>query len=428
MSRKRKTNAGKRRRPAPPPRAPLAAPSVRETLATAGVTLRPVGSARPAVAAPVVTPAAPPPPPPAGAVEAFVARNAPEVVGVTYWFDPPPQPSVQAVTLRLVGRRLDLGGESGPRDRFVHEETWTDVLAGSGPVAVTTKIRDVTTGEWQVDAHAYATPPGVESVTAARREVPVCRAAWSWRRWRVTAAPAAPVKTRLAPLVHPPAVLLGSWPALVVLGIVLALVTQSLVLAAESVRWAHTLTVSLLGVLGGAVGAKGWYVLLHRTDGRRDGWAIQGFVAGLALTAPLLLWLLSVPVGAYLDASAPALLFGMATGRIGCFLTGCCAGRPTVSRWGVWSSNRTVAARRIPVQPLESLLAATVGVAALAVVLTTGAKHGAVFVAALAAYTLIRQSLLLLREEQRRSRHGTRLIAAAAATALAAAVAAAALT
>lgn len=72
----------------------------------------------------------------------------------------------------------------------------------------------------------------------------------------------------------------------------------------------------LLGVLAVAVGQGAVRAaVLHRR--RRDGWAIQGFLAGPLLTAPLLLWLLSAPAGAYLDASAPGLLFGIATERMG---------------------------------------------------------------------------------------------------------------
>lgn len=427
MSRKRKKTGGRPGRAggtAPTPSSRVTQPTparVSDIVASASRSARPSSTA--------ATPAVDPPPPtePAGALEAFVARVAPEVVGISYTFDPPAQPSSQVVTLRLSGRRLGVAGRPGLGDTFVHEEAWAGVVGGSGPVAVTTKVRDVTPGDWQVDAQAYTSPAGSAVSAGARRRLPVQPAAWSWRRWRITATSSAPVTTRLAPLVRPPAVVLGSWLALVVTGIAVALVTQALVLAAESVPLAHTLIVSLSGVLAGAVGAKLWYVVLHRADGRRDGWTIQGFVTGLTAAVLPLLWLSTVPVGPYLDASAPGLLFGMAAGRVGCFLTGCCAGRPTASRWGVWSSNRAVCARRVPVQPMESVLAGTAGVAALAAVLAAGPRHGSVFVAALAFYTLIRQSLLLLREEPRRTRLGAPLVAAGAAAMLVAAVVVAAL-
>ena len=397
------------------------APTVADTLAAAGVSF---GPAQPTPAAAGTAPAEPPVP--TGALEAFVQRNAPEVVGVTYRVEPPTQPPVHAVTVRLAGERVDVDGRRGPGDTFVHEESWEGLLGGRA-ATLTVKVRDVTPGQWQVRAQAFAAAPGVAGQRGARHSVPVQRASWSWRRWRVADVPAEPVATRLAPFVPTPAVLLGSWMALVVLGILVALVTQTLVLRALSVRVSHALPVSLLAVAAGAVGAKAWYMVLHRRAGKRDGWCIQGLVAGFAVSAPLLLWAFGVPAGPYLDASAPALLVGMAIGRVGCFLTGCCAGRPSRSRWAVWASNRVVCTRRVPVQLLESLLALAVGVATLVAVLAAGPRHGFILVAGLAAYTMIRQGLLLLREERRQSRRGAPMIAAVATVALLAAVTAAAL-
>lgn len=210
--------------------------------------------------------------------------------------------------------------------------------------------------------------------------------------------------------------------ALVVFGIALGLAMQLAILAAEHVQVGRAIPVSLLVVLAGVVGGKAWYMLLHRRERRRDGWALQGFVTGVTVTAPILLWLLAVPAGPYLDAAAPALMFGAATGRLGCFLTGCCAGRPTASRWGIWSSNRRIGARRVPIQLIEAALALAVGVGVLAAIAQVGFQHGGLFVVAVAAYTALRQSLLLLREEGRQSRLGPRVIAATATATLIVAV------
>jgi len=99
-----------------------------------------------------------------------------------------------------------------------------------------------------------------------------------------------------------------------------------------------------------------------------------------------------------LDVAAPGLLFGMTIGRFGCFFGGCCAGRPTASRWGLWASDRRLGMRRIPTQLLESALAGIVGLAALLGVLTTTPHPaGVVFIGALAAYTFGRQLLFPLR-------------------------------
>ncbi len=351
-----------------------------------------------------------------GAPQTYVERIAPSVVGVTYWFDPPRQPPVQSVTVRLTGRRLDVPGNRGPRDCFLHDETLAGIVGGSGPIAITMKIRDLNPGSWTVSARTLPNND-IERRHTARigraksPVVPVYRAEWSWRRWRVAAAPSMPVGTCLAPFVRQPAVIIGSWLAFVVVGIALALVTQQVVIAVDGLRLSHVLTVSILALLSGVLGAKAWFMVIHREEQRREGWCIQGFVTAIAAVAPMLLAVLRVPIGAFLDAIAPGLMIGLAVGRLGCFLTGCCAGRPTGRRWGVWSSNRTVGARRIPTQLMESLLALGAGLTILVIVLTSGVHHGAWFIAAVAAYTLIRQAILRLREERRQSRLGSPLLA-----------------
>jgi len=79
------------------------------------------------------------------------------------------------------------------------------------------------------------------------------------------------------------------------------------------------------------------------------------FYGGLAAAIPTAWWLLRrwrLPIGLALDCFTPALAVGHAIGRIGCFLNGCCYGKPTEAWWGVtflWSE-----ARRHPTQLIES--------------------------------------------------------------------------
>lgn len=79
----------------------------------------------------------------------------------------------------------------------------------------------------------------------------------------------------------------------------------------------------------------------------RAGMCIQGFV--LAAIAGLVAgsYLSGFDVGAALDLSVAGLMFGMVIGRFGCFFGGCRAGRLTASRWGLWSSDRRLGARRV---------------------------------------------------------------------------------
>jgi phosphatidylglycerol---prolipoprotein diacylglyceryl transferase len=131
-----------------------------------------------------------------------------------------------------------------------------------------------------------------------------------------------------------------------------------------------------------------------------------------------------LPKGAFLSAATPALLIGMGIGRHACFWAGCCTGRPTASRRGIWSSDRRLGCRRMPVQLLEAWTALAVGAASLGVVLARGLpRSGPVAVISLAAYTPVRQAILGLRDEPRHWRYGRTVTASLAALALIAGVA-----
>lgn len=358
-----------------------------------------------------------------GRLESLLERSAPEVVTASCWFEPPPQPPRQSVTIQFSGRRLEATGRPTAGDRFVHHEVVDGVVAGAGPVAVTAQVGGVRPGHWLVRARVVSCRPDERPQTdrqADRRRsvTSIHPAQWSWRRWRISRGTPAPIATGLAPFAGRPAVIPGSWAALAALGIALALITQALLVPAD-LDLGRVLTISLLALLAGAIGAKAWFVILHRHERRREGWCVQGLVAGVLVAAPPLLVLLSIPPGVFLDASTPGLMLGLAVGRIGCFFTGCCAGRQSSSRWAIWSSNRRVGARRVPTQLLESALALTIGTASLTELLAFGTRRGTLFVAAIAVYTLLRQGLLRLREERRRSRHGLLLVTAAAAAVLA---------
>jgi len=230
------------------------------------------------------------------------------------------------------------------------------------------------------------------------------------------------VSTCLTPFARVPGILPGMWGAMVTLGIVVALVLQFLVIAGAHLAVDPMLMVSLVAIVVGIVSAKAWFIVLHRREHRLEGWCIQGFITGATLAAVILLVVLNVPTGVFLDVTAPGLLLAMAVGRVGCFFAGCCGGPPTASRWGVWSSDQRVGARRIPTQLLESLLALSLGLLVLVAVMSHGPMGGTFFVAGLAAYTLGRQGLLRLRAEPRKSRLGGLATSALAAFVLIAAV------
>lgn len=323
-----------------------------------------------------------------------LADAEPQALAVTFWFDTAPTGVPFPLTIRIFGRRAGLTHKAGPKDRFDVHTSVDRVVPGSGRIAVTTRIVDIAPGEWRVTARLVRDPnrPG----EAGRRRPG--RAAIGETGW-------APAMQVLAPGVR-----LGAWPALVTAGAAAALSVQVLLAAHAQLSVTRLLWVSLAACLLGVAGAKLYYLVWHPAQWRkplRAGMCIQGFVLaaivgllGGALVADL-------GVGMTLDVSTPGLMFGMTVGRFGCFFGGCCAGRPTASQWGLWSSDRRIGARRIPTQLLEALLATIIGVGALITVWTGNSQPaGVAFVAVIAAYTLGRQLLFPLRDLPRQTAHG----------------------
>jgi len=81
------------------------------------------------------------------------------------------------------------------------------------------------------------------------------------------------------------------------------------------------------------------------------------FLGGMLLVIPALLWYLRrrhLPFWRIGDLWAPSLAIGLAIGRIGCFMAGCCYGKPTGVKWGVVFSNPdSLAPLGIPLHPTQ---------------------------------------------------------------------------
>ncbi len=374
----------------------------------------------PAAAEPETPPAAEP-----DDLPRWAAKAAEELLTVSYWLDPGETGDPFSATIRFTGRRSDLTGKPQPRDSFSVDETVNGIVPGSGPVAVTAEIRGVSAGQWSVtarpaprtEARRYrAYPPPAEDPAAASR-VP-----WP-RRVTIPAQTTGSVHTAMLLRTKVPGVIRFAYATLVSLGVLVGLGLEALLLSGGHYSLLRPMVFSAIAIVAGVIGGKGWYVAVHR--GRKfDGWCIQGFVAGAAVVvAAAALAGPGLPAGAFLAAAAPALLIGMSIGRPGCFWAGCCTGRPTAARWGIWSSDRKLGCRRAPAQLLEALAALVSGLAVLAVVLAAGlARSGPVAVVGLAFYTLCRQLVLGLRAEPRVWSYGRRVTGAIAVLALIAGV------
>lgn len=332
-----------------------------------------------------------------------LADLEPHALGLTYWFDPVSEGKPYPVTIRFTGSRIGTKGKPGRRDRFDVLETIDGVVPGSGPIAVSSRVHNITPGDWRITA----TPVRAARPSSGRSTSPNARPAKAMCSGRTVFAPFVNI---LAPGAR-----LGIWPALVALGALVGLSVQAVLAAHTDLPVAPVTALSLVASLVGLVGAKLYYVSGHLVKGDlgkglnrlTGGMCIQGFVLGAVGTLVVGAGVVDLAVGPLLDVTAPGLLFGMTVGRFGCFFGGCCAGRPTASRWGLWSSDRRLGMRRIPTQLYESAVALVIGLAALAIVWMRPPQPSVVvFVGAIAAYTLARQLLFPLRAGPRHTSHG----------------------
>jgi phosphatidylglycerol:prolipoprotein diacylglycerol transferase len=337
-----------------------------------------------------------------------------EGLAVTHRFDPGSQGQPFAATVRFSGRRENIVGKPQPGDTLTVDERIERVVPGSGPVSVTTHVFGLNPGDWSVTAQLSRSPGlGPTRAPAAKSGQTLPRARWSWLGWRLVDAPFGPVRTRWSPLVRltpMPAVIHGSWTALVGVGIVVGILALLWFLSFEGVEPGPAVIVAIAAVLGGIAGAKLWYMLLRPRQWRQslsEGWSIDGSIGAAPVAAVIAMLVLDLPVLAFLDAGAPAFFVGVAIGRLGCFFTGCCAGRCTTSRWGVWSSDRRVGAKRIPTQLMEAGLGAGLAIIFGAIDISGILPvDGIVFVAGVGSYLAGRQLLLRLRSDARSSSLG----------------------
>ena len=103
--------------------------------------------------------------------------------------------------------------------------------------------------------------------------------------------------------------------------------------------------IAVLALLGGVIGARALYVIhfwqqeyagrgLWKALNVRDGGLeFYGGVVLAIVVALVYLLIRKLPVRFYFDLLAPALMLGLAFGRTGCFLNGCCYGKTSNLPW-----------------------------------------------------------------------------------------------
>jgi len=199
-----------------------------------------------------------------------------------------------------------------------------------------------------------------------------------------------------------------SYPAMLYLGTVLGIEAELYAARTIGMGTSRTLAATLLLLVVALFGARLLFVITEGPRYRRAPRHILRFAAGgasmyggLLLAVPLSIPLTAafgLPFARFWDVTSLAMLVGLVVTRAGCFLNGCCAGRPTTGWLALeLPDHRGVRARRIPNQLLDGGW----GLVVLAVAVWLWAERpfpGALLLYALGAYGAGRIVLEALRD------------------------------
>jgi len=210
------------------------------------------------------------------------------------------------------------------------------------------------------------------------------------------------------------AITIHSYPALLYLGLVLGVVAGNVAAHRTSLPAARVFAATLLLLAPALIGGRLAFVAGHWRFysrhpqlilARSEGGAAMygGLPLSLAVSVPLLR-ALDLPFGAFWDVATFTILVGMICTRIGCLLNGCCAGRPTSSRVGMYLPDHLGKwTRRTPTQPMEAVWALLLLAGAL-MVWPRLPVDGGLFLCLLGGYGLGRLALESCRESARAAR------------------------
>jgi prolipoprotein diacylglyceryl transferase len=205
---------------------------------------------------------------------------------------------------------------------------------------------------------------------------------------------------------------LPSYVALLYVGCLIGVFAGAAVGSAAGLDATKVALATIILLIPALIGARVLFVLqnwsLFRHDRRRiwrrsDGG--MGLYGGLFVIIPLsipLLAALDLSFWSYWDAATVTMLVGLVFTRFGCLMNGCCYGRVTTGRVGMWLPDHTgVWQRRFPTQLVE----AGWGVVVLVIALLARGElpfDGALFAAAVAAYASVRIVLEPTRQDSAR--------------------------
>jgi phosphatidylglycerol:prolipoprotein diacylglycerol transferase len=207
-----------------------------------------------------------------------------------------------------------------------------------------------------------------------------------------------------------------SYGLMIAIGIVVGLFLARRQAAREGINPDKIIDISFYALVAALIGSRLLFVLMNLgeyTDNPLDIFKIwEGgvvFYGGLIPAVAIGIWYikrLNLPLWQVSDIFAPSVAIGHAFGRIGCFLAGCCYGKPSSLPWAVtFTDPRSLAEKGIPLHPTQ--LYSSLGLFAIFAFLVflrrKKAFHGELFWSYTLAYSIFRFFIEFLRGDPRGS-------------------------
>lgn len=195
-----------------------------------------------------------------------------------------------------------------------------------------------------------------------------------------------------------------SYGVMLLLAFIAGIVVARREMVRKGLDGSYIYLIAAVAAISGVVGARVFYILGHLDTFSGD-WRqvfdlnMSGlvFYGGLALAVPccvLLVRRMGLPLGLVADAVGLAMPLSLAIARVGCFLNGCCGGKPSGLPWAVTFPGSAVAVH--PVQLYELML----DLAAFTLLLLVRKRlrrDWDLFLLSLASYGIIRFAMEFLR-------------------------------
>ncbi|MEE9610610.1 MAG: prolipoprotein diacylglyceryl transferase, partial [Desulfatiglandales bacterium] len=136
-----------------------------------------------------------------------------------------------------------------------------------------------------------------------------------------------------------------SYGLLVAIGFTVGILVTVKIGKAQGIKSQQVMDMGLIMILWAIIGSRLAYVLMNFSFYRNNPLNVfKVWEGGLVFSGGLLA--VAVAMGWYLkrrhlsfwtigDLWAPGIAIGQGIGRLGCFMAGCCYGKPTILKWGV---------------------------------------------------------------------------------------------